>query len=156
MRRVTVSEATGSVLDWLVGEAEFRRFQAQGSSVKAWVLEDHKKGLRTDPYSTSWAHGGPIIEREELVLDLNGKDGWVSIQLSDEGSGFEEFGPTSNIVASAADLIVKVGATGRKSIRNARDDLRHLPDFRAGSFRQGLAEVVNHRLQRIFIDGANL
>lgn len=109
MRRVTVSEATGSVLDWLVGEAEFRRFQAQGSSVKAWVLEDHKKGLRTDPYSTSWAHGGPIIEREELVLDLNGKDGWVSIQLSDEGSGFEEFGPTPLISAMRCYVASKFG-----------------------------------------------
>ena len=120
MRSVKVSEATGPVLDWMVGEAEFRRFQAQGSSVKAWVLEEHKKGLRTDPYSTSWAHGGPIIEREEISTWFHADYGcwcaagidWMSADVSsDEFMAMPDAfrGPTPLIAAMRCLVASKLG-----------------------------------------------
>ncbi len=66
-----VSEASGHVLDWMVAKALglgyryddkygpmcFRSSEVQGS------VEWDSAPL---PYSTDWAHGGPIIEREGL------------------------------------------------------------------------------------------
>ena len=68
--KIKTSDLEGAALDWAVGEIEFNRLIAQGSHVKSWVLDDHAKGLCTDPYSTDWAQGGPIIERELIEIHL--------------------------------------------------------------------------------------
>lgn len=80
-----VSELTGAALDWAValanGQEEF------------WS---------TDNYSTNWAQGGPIIEREEIALepmthDEHG-DGWLATRV--EGPAVcMEFGQTMLIAA---------------------------------------------------------
>ncbi len=52
--KIKVSEASGATLDWLVAKCE-------------GVALDH--GLTDDErYSTNWAQGGPIIEREAIQL----------------------------------------------------------------------------------------
>ena len=51
------SELTGAALDWAVAKCE-------GGDVKhlyAWDYSRHK-------YSTDWAYGGPIIERENISI----------------------------------------------------------------------------------------
>lgn len=58
----------GPALDWAVGDIEFKRIIAEGEHVKQWVLDQHNEGSRTDPYSTDWLFGGPIIEQEEVML----------------------------------------------------------------------------------------
>lgn len=68
MKTTKVSELVGAALDWAVGDIEFERLLAQGSHVKQWVLDDHRKGLRTDPYSTDWLFGGPIIEQVGIAV----------------------------------------------------------------------------------------
>lgn len=110
MRRVNVHDATETELDWMVGELEFRRFLEQGSHVKEWVLEDHRKGLRTDPYSTSYAHGSPIIEREGLTLDKT-PGGWVSYMYREESPDAvsDGFGPTHLIAALRCYVAAKLG-----------------------------------------------
>ena len=105
--KVKTSELIGSALDWAVAKCEGFKYE---------LYEHNRKKWENGPYrpqhwqpSTNWAQGGPIIEREELILDLNGKDGWVSIQLSDEGDGFEGFGPTPLIAAMRCFVSSKLG-----------------------------------------------
>lgn len=65
--KLKTTELIGAALDWTVGDIEFARLISQGSHVKQWVMDDHKAGWRTDPYSVDWLFGGPIIERERIV-----------------------------------------------------------------------------------------
>ncbi len=60
--------------------------------------------------STDWAQGGPIIERERLLIQPEiGKDGagnaWSAIAIS----GFECFGPTTLIAAMRCYISSKLG-----------------------------------------------
>jgi hypothetical protein len=64
------NELTGAALDWAVAKCE--------GVDSEWLVEDnffhehYKGGLR---YSTDWAQGGPIIEREGITLRC-GLHGW--------------------------------------------------------------------------------
>ena len=65
MRVVKVSEATGSVLDWMVAKCMGFSYEAYESSRKKW-----KDGTYRPAHwmpSTDWAQGGPIIEREQIA-----------------------------------------------------------------------------------------
>lgn len=84
-----VSKLRDTALDWAValanGQEEF------------WT---------TDNYSTNWALGGPIIEREELSsLKCYGKDDWEC----NNGDIFCE-GPTPLIAAMRCYVASKLGA----------------------------------------------
>ena len=50
------SELTGAALDWAVAMCE-------GVTLDYGLTDDER-------YSTNWAQGGPIIEREKITLDL--------------------------------------------------------------------------------------
>jgi hypothetical protein len=76
--KIKTRELTGAALDWSVGDIEFKRLIAQGSYVKQWVLDDHVKGLRTNPYSSDWSQGGPIIEREKISVELKPHGYWMA------------------------------------------------------------------------------
>ena len=61
------SELTGLALNWAVAKCE-------GAEYKEGFLfwydhEGAKRQIKPYPYSTDWAQGGPIIEREGLTLD---------------------------------------------------------------------------------------
>lgn len=78
--KIKTSELIDLALDWSVGEIEFNRLIAQGSRVKQWILDDHVEGLRTDPYSTNWSLGGPIIEREKIRIEPSTThSGWFAV-----------------------------------------------------------------------------
>jgi hypothetical protein len=69
--RVKTSELTGAALDWAVAKCEEER-----SGVWATVP--------SAPYSTNWALGGPIIEREKIRIEPSSTHtGWFSV--SDTG-----------------------------------------------------------------------
>ena len=77
--KILTKDLIGPALDWAVGDIEFKRFADMGSPVKKWVLDEHNEGLRTDPYSTDWLFGGPIIESEEIMLlPPHDDDGWTA------------------------------------------------------------------------------
>ena len=60
--KIKVSEATGIVLDWMVAKCE-------GDSLDEFV-EYYDTGWGEGwHYSTDWAQGGPIIEREKIGFD---------------------------------------------------------------------------------------
>lgn len=54
--KIKVAEATGAVLDWLVAKCE------------GIQLEDGFRLTDDERYSTDWAQGGPIIERENITV----------------------------------------------------------------------------------------
>lgn len=55
MAQIEVSEASGTVLDWMVAKCEGFDYTR---------LDDGKWSADVFQPSTNWAHGGPIIERE--------------------------------------------------------------------------------------------
>ena len=80
-----VSEMQGPALNWAVNQ-----------------IEECCDDPTTPPFSTDWAQGGPIIEREEIALepmthDEHG-DGWLATRV--EGPAIcMEFGQTMLIAA---------------------------------------------------------
>lgn len=55
------SELTGAALDWAVAKCE-----------------QFDNGDWLPDYSTDWAHGGSIIEREKIALHFDGDSPWVA------------------------------------------------------------------------------
>lgn len=64
MKTIKVNEASGPVLDWMVAKCEDLHTGIDGFWTTS-VLEEDDYFFR---YSTDWAQGGPIIEREGMSL----------------------------------------------------------------------------------------
>ena len=89
-----VSELTGAALDWAVAKCE-----------KNWAFEPDG----CDSYSTDWAQGGPIIEREGITVARRGKHSfspWGAVLQEFE---FDEEGPTPLIAAMRCYVASKLG-----------------------------------------------
>lgn len=123
MKQIKVSEATPIQLDWLVAKCEGRNFvhgAYEYSTVdeRVWASGISPVERR---YSTDWAHGGPIIERECIATYASGAcsvppknpDYWVAEILATDEM-FTQFGPTPLIamcrcyVASKLGVVVEV------------------------------------------------
>jgi len=100
------SELTDAALDWAVTMAE------------NWAGAD----FEVKPYSTDWAQGGPIIEREELSIEpqytAGGLECWVAyghnLRYDDhgnyiQGSDNRQYGPTPLIAAMRCYVASKLG-----------------------------------------------
>jgi len=86
------SELQGFALDWAVAKCE-----------DAWVRDGEDDDC--PEYSTSWAQGGPIIEREKITLEWTG-EGWNAyIRHDDEYPD----GPTPLIAAMRCYVASKLG-----------------------------------------------
>ena len=117
------SELTGAALDWAVAKCE----GAYAPSVDA-DIDGTKRinygGMYPD-WSTDWAQGGPIIEREQLSVEprYNGDEGlvcWVAyghnLKYDErgeyiEGSDHLQEGPTPLIAAMRCYVASKLGDT---------------------------------------------
>ena len=55
------AELTGAALDWAVAKCE-------GMFAEPWLWGDEQEVLMHYKFSTNWAHGGPIVEREKITL----------------------------------------------------------------------------------------
>lgn len=78
MKTIKVSEATGPALNWLVAKCE------------GIELRPHRGGWSYAAFSTNWAQGGPIIERERIqIRPLTGSRGqfWEAYAGLYGGSG---------------------------------------------------------------------
>ena len=81
------NELTGAALDWAVAKCE-------GVDLTHGLTDDER-------YSTNWAQGGPIIEREGMgIFKLGYVRGWAS--------GFQS-GPTPLIAAMRCHVASKLG-----------------------------------------------
>lgn len=93
------SELTGAALDWAVAKCE------------GWERDMERRYHSNDPdfqyeYSTDWAQGGSIIEREKICPDylLNGQ--WLAISRITDVQGY---GPTPLIAAMRCYVASKLG-----------------------------------------------
>lgn len=70
---MNTTELRGDALDWTVGLAQ------------GFTMNPKLKELAWISYSTDWAHGGPIIEREGLSIERDDQGTWfASYDLSAE------------------------------------------------------------------------
>jgi hypothetical protein len=102
--KIKVGEATGHVLDWMVCEAngsnagELRTYEGNG---RKWIVTE---GGFTVDYTTNWAQGGPIIEKERLLLQPSG----LSWECSMGGTNWFK-GHTPLIAAMRCYVVSKLG-----------------------------------------------
>jgi hypothetical protein len=73
------------------------------SFMTRWTDDECEDGVDYH-YSTDWAQGGPIIEREKMTLEWTGED-WMAYIRHDE----EYFGPTPLIAAMRCYVASKLG-----------------------------------------------
>ena len=95
------NELTDVALDWAVDKVEGKTW---------WGVESfiayHEEGVGN--YSTNWAQGGPIIEREGISLDqYHDFPNWAASCPPE--SGFNRFGPTPLIAAMRCYVASKLG-----------------------------------------------
>ena len=104
------SELTGAALDWAVAKCEGkaqghpplgeRRDLAEGITPYGVKAAMH--------YSTNWAQGGPIIEREGICLWSEGYD-WEAKMQASSGKWLEVWGSTPLIAAMRCYVASKLG-----------------------------------------------
>ena len=94
------SELTGAALDWAVAKCEGIEF----------TYENHPHHEMFDMhYSTDWAQGGPIIEREKIGIDCDDQGVWfASYNLSAE-TAWGSTGLTPLIAAMRCYVASKLG-----------------------------------------------
>jgi hypothetical protein len=90
--QIKVSELKERALDWAVAICEHN---------VGWEPE----GEDRDFYSTDWAQGGPIIEREKIAIDWDGA-AWCA---SDNVNPIACYGPTPLIAAMRCYVASKLG-----------------------------------------------
>lgn len=99
MKTIKTEELTGPALDWAVANLECD---------EGWLAR-HIHLLPTMPFSSDWAQGGPIIEREKLNLSPTSSgvwECWPDFGMSDE---LWEKGPTPLIAAMRCYVASKLG-----------------------------------------------
>ena len=102
--KVKVNEAKLEVLDWMVAEASGTPVYRSG---KTLTRMDVDGGIYWQP-STDWSQGGPIIEREKIVMDEF--DGLWGAGVRREGElCFPCDGPTPLIAAMRCYVASKLG-----------------------------------------------
>jgi hypothetical protein len=104
------SELTGEALNWAVAMSEgFQSVYTNGSILPVFrKCEAVENTIRC--YSTEWAHGGPIIEREEISCVCYGQ--WIaSLPVDGTGEALGYYGPTPLIAAMRCYVASKMGDT---------------------------------------------
>ena len=100
--KIKTSELTGAALDWVVTKIEAER--------KLFTIYPQY----ITPYSTDWAQGGPIIERERMTVEFfedgnyPGGGAWLSTHIIRPYFN-EEIGPTPLIAAMRCYVASKLG-----------------------------------------------
>lgn len=88
---IKIQDLTGAALDWAVNQ-----------------IEECCDDPNAPPFSTNWAQGGPIIEREavELSKDLGR---WTATIRVDDEEPWELYGPTPLIAAMRCYVASQLG-----------------------------------------------
>jgi len=106
------SELTGAALDWAVAKAE--AFDADALVQLAKRVPGKDYGFFLTKYSTDWAQGGPIIERELISLDcqfdVNEWYAWTPAPEQETGEARAR-GDTPLIAAMRCYVASKLGDT---------------------------------------------
>jgi hypothetical protein len=95
---VNTSELQGAALDWVVAKCE------------GYTPNDGSYDGPTDLYfSTDWAQGGPIIEREAISVCLGSPVKGLEWMACDRGSTHIQHGPAYLIAAMRCYVASKLG-----------------------------------------------
>ena len=109
MAKIKTNELIGTALDWAVAYAEGRKFSTVQSSIglKPFVvLYDDPLGMFTP--STSWAHGGPILDRERITIRQWTNMSSIHAYMPHDGAPWGA-GPTALIAAMRCFCRSKLG-----------------------------------------------
>jgi hypothetical protein len=92
------NELTGAALDWAVAQCEY--------SPVRYGFDDN-----CPEYSTDWAQGGPIIERERIGVEPWGTDKtWLAQTYNEAGRILQrQYGPTPLVAAMRCYVASKLG-----------------------------------------------
>ncbi len=99
-----VSDLIDAKLDYVVAQCEKSN---PSKTTGEPFLYEHRLFLQDFNPSTTWAHGGPIIERERIELGSYA-DQWQATMHLEDGSIFEH-GPTPLIAAMRCYVASKLG-----------------------------------------------
>lgn len=111
MKKIKVSEATGTTLDWLVAKCEDKVLHEKYRAYKGLLIKGMWGAIRYKP-STDWSQGGPIIEREGGTLWSTNADGWrykACYDFANDKEGAVMHGPTPLIAAMRCYVASKLG-----------------------------------------------
>lgn len=109
--KIKTQDLTGAALDWAVSHIELNTAPTRGEYIKPWVLDAHKAGQGSGPYSTDWQWGGPIIERERINLneDIHPTLQWMCTLYVLDEEPWQMYGPTPLIAAMRCFVASKLG-----------------------------------------------
>jgi len=94
------SELSGPALDWAVAKCEGRREPELINNFHvAWYTWGNVR------YSSNWAHGGPIIEREKITLVVY----WNGLWVAEPEEAYESVGETPLVAAMRCYVTSKLG-----------------------------------------------
>ena len=99
--KIKVSEASGPALDWMVAKCEGNLPLSYDDWGQVWPH-----------YSTDWAQGGPIIEREKIELryhDVIVAGIWYRDGIGSDECSHKAIGPTPLIAAMRCLCASKLG-----------------------------------------------
>jgi hypothetical protein len=112
--KIKTTDLTGPALDWAVAKALGRPVLAEGRIAYTNVFG--KSQPRKVPlYSTDWAQGGPIIEREEIGVkrrapSMRGEEWEAMGSITAKGAGYRwAVGPTPLIAAMRCFVASRLG-----------------------------------------------
>lgn len=116
--KTKTSNLTGNALDWAVAKCEGYEFHdafvINGDPPQVW-LECNKTlrwlALRFYNPSTNWSRGGPIIERELLLVgpDSDRRVGFKALNMRTLGQTYKQYGSTPLIAAMRCYVASKLG-----------------------------------------------
>jgi hypothetical protein len=116
MAKIKTAELIGDTLDWAVAKAEglnvgVRPGVTIGSVTRADGYIPYS-WPHVETYSTDWAQGGPIIERERIDVRYFGGEGWYACCRLDENGDPDEWpGVTPLIAAMRCFVASRLGDT---------------------------------------------
>lgn len=90
------SELSGLALDWAVGVVCGVSYALHGRV----------------PFSTDWAHGGPLIDVERISIieeDTGGASAWFAVKSRGPQSAVGAYGPTPLVAAMRCFVRVRMG-----------------------------------------------
>ena len=99
-------ELTGAALDWAVVRCE--GFHPFTDSV-SWIIERDGQYIPIPKYSTDWAQGGPIIERERMRIDCPWNPGPYEAECKIDGVTAWTNGSTILIAAMRCYVMSRLG-----------------------------------------------
>jgi hypothetical protein len=104
-----VASLEGAALDWAVAKAEgVDGYIVNESFMTRWTDDECEDGVDYH-YSTDWAQGGPIIERDIAKIERFSDALWEATAYTKDAQDIVQSGPTPLIAAMRCYVASKLG-----------------------------------------------